>query len=75
MKNNYKIMIDPYLSDSVEKINSQNYRRSGGKNNYVMFNRGTIWTENEIKITAVKAEHSDAYAIGVIIDGGEKNIT
>ena len=129
MKNNYKIMIDPYLSDSVEKINSQNYRRigaknelfqiclemmifthnhldhydpdtvkkfltpetnitvfsplsvwsevrqTGGKNNYVMFNRGTIWTEDEIKITAVKAEHSDAYAIGVIIDGGEKNIT
>ena len=25
-------MIDPYLSDSVEKINSQNYRRIGAKN-------------------------------------------
>lgn len=125
-KDNYKIMIDPYLSDSVEKINPQNYRRTkvkkelfqicpdmmifthnhldhydpdtvmkfitsetnitvlspssvwsevrqiGGKNNYVMFNRGTVWTENEIKITSVKAEHSDVYAIGVIIDDGEK---
>lgn len=125
-KDNYKIMIDPYLSDSVEKINPQNYRRTGvkkelfqicpdmmifthnhldhydpdtvmkfitpetnitvlspssvwsevrqigGKNNYVMFNRGTTWTENGIKITSVKAEHSDVYAIGVIIDDGEK---
>lgn len=125
-KDNYKIMIDPYLSDSVEKINPQNHRRTGvkkelfqicpdmmifthnhldhydpdtvmkfitpetnitvlssssvwsevrqigGKNNYVMFNRGTTWTENGIKITSVKAEHSDAYAIGVIIDDGEK---
>ena len=125
-KDNYIIMIDPYLSDSVEKINPQNYRRTGvkkelfqicpdmmifthnhldhydpdtvlkfitpetnitvlspssvwsevrqigGKNNYVMFNRGTTWTENGIKITSVKAEHSDVYAIGVIIDDGEK---
>lgn len=125
-KDNYKIMIDPYLSDSVERINSQNYRRVevnqklfdicpdmmifthnhldhydpetiekfitqdsnitvlaplsvwnevrkiGGKNNYVMFNRGTVWTQNGIKITAVKAEHSDSYAIGVIIDDGER---
>ena len=26
-KNGFKIMIDPYLSDSVEKINPKNYRR------------------------------------------------
>lgn len=125
-KDDYKIMIDPYLSDSVEKINPRNYRRVavkeelfqihpdmmifthnhldhydpetalryitkdsditvlaplsvwgdvrkvGGKNNYVMFNRGTVWTQNGIKFTAVKAEHSDDYAIGVIIDDGEK---
>ena len=121
-----RIMIDPYLSDSVEKINPQNYRRVpvdkslfdikpdimifthnhldhydpetvkhfisedttitvlapksvwdevrkiGGNNNYVMFNRHTSWTENDIKFTAVKAEHSDDYAIGVIIDDGNK---
>ena len=125
-KENFKIMIDPYLSDSVEKINPNNYRRVavdksffdvkpnvmifthnhldhydpetvkhfvtvdsnvlvlapksvwdevrkiGGNNNYVLFNRHTCWTENGIKFTAVKAEHSDITPIGVIIDDGEK---
>lgn len=125
-KDNYKIMIDPYLSDSVERVNPQNYRRvgiktelfricpdmmifthnhldhydpetvakfitsetditvlaptsvwnevrkKGGKNNYVLFNRGTKWTEGGIEFTAVKAEHSDPYAVGVIIYDGEK---
>ena len=122
----FKIMIDPYLSDSVEKINPKNFRRvpvderffsirpdvmifthnhldhydpetvsrfitedSGitvlapksvwdsvrkfeGNNNYILFNRHTEWTENEIKFTAVKAEHSDITPIGVIIDDGER---
>lgn len=125
-KNGFKIMIDPYLSDSVKKINPKNYRRVevdekffeikpdvmifthnhldhydpetvthfintdsnilvlapksvwdevrkiGGNNNYVLFNRHTTWTENGIKFTAVKAEHSDITPIGVIIDDGEK---
>lgn len=125
-KNGFKIMIDPYLSDSVERINPKNYRRVavdesvfeikpdvmifthnhldhydpetvthfinkesnilvlapksvwdevrkiGGNNNYVLFNRHTSWTENGIKFTAVKAEHSDITPIGVIIDDGEK---
>lgn len=125
-KNSLKIMIDPYLSDSVEKINPGNYRRVpvdnkfleiipdvmifthnhrdhydpetvkhfiteysnitvlapksvwdevrklGGNNNYVLFNRHTIWTENGIKFAAVKAEHSDTTPIGIIIDDGEK---
>ena len=124
-KEKFKIMIDPYLSNSVEKINPNNYRRVavdesffaikpdvmifthnhldhydpetvcnfitqdskvlvlspksvwddvrkiGGNNNYVLFNRHTSWTENGIKFTAVKAEHSDSDAIGVIIDDGE----
>lgn len=122
----FKIMIDPYFSNSVEKINPKNYRRVpvdesffemnpdviifthnhldhydpetaekfittdsnmlvlapksvwdevrkiGGNNNYVLFNRHTSWTENGIKFTAVKAEHSDITPIGVIIDDGEK---
>lgn len=125
-KKNFKIMVDPYLSDSVKNMNSKNYRRVGvneeifkvkpdvmifthnhldhydpetvshfindkskvtvlspksvwddvrkigGNNNYVLFNRHTKWTENGIKFTAVKAEHSDDYAIGVIIDDGER---
>ena len=122
----YKIMIDPYLSDSVVKVNPRNYRRVpvdksffdvkpdmmifthnhldhydpetvphfinadtkitvlspssvwnevrkiGGLNNYVEFNRHTEWSEAGIRIAAVKAEHSDRAAIGVIIDDGEK---
>ena len=123
-KDDFKILIDPYLSDSVEKINPKNYRRVavkeeffsikpdimifthnhldhydketvekficnkmtvlaprsvwddvrkyGGDNNYVLFNRHTSWAENNISFTAVKAEHSDATPIGVIIDDGEK---
>ena len=126
IKDNFKIMIDPYLSDSVKKINPKNYRRVavdeaffnvrpdvmifthnhldhydpetvirfitadtdmlvlapdsvwnevrkiGGSNNYIQFNRHTVWRENGIKFTAVKAEHSDISAIGVIIDDGDK---
>lgn len=126
IKNGFKIMIDPYLSDSVEKINPASFRRQavdeslfeikpdvmifthnhldhydpetvcrfisadtnivvlspasvwqevrkiGGNNNYIQFNRHTLWTENGIKFTAVKAEHSDITAIGVIIDDGDK---
>ena len=47
-------------------------RKIGGNNNYVLFNRHTEWTENDIKFTAVKAEHSDITPIGVIIDDGER---
>lgn len=120
-----KIMVDPYLSDSVAKVNPKNWRRvpvkeelfeedidmivithnhldhldpetlsrlldtekeltvlapyeawqearkCGGNHNYVMFNRGTIWTQNDVTFTAIKAEHSDLTAIGFIIDGGK----
>lgn len=122
----YKIMIDPYLSDSVVKVNPKNFRRVevdksffdikpdmmifthnhldhydpetaprfiteessmtvlapssvwhevrkiGGDNNYVWFNRHTQWSQFGLTLTAVKAEHSDTAAIGVIIDDGEK---
>ena len=125
-KNGFKIMLDPYLSNSVEKINPKNYRREpvdesffnikpdvmifthnhldhydpetakrfitndshvlvlapksvwnevrtiGGNNNFVLFNRHTSWTQNGIKFTAVKAEHSGITPIGVIIDDGER---
>lgn len=117
------IIVDPYLSDSVEAIEPHNKRRvpveekflkvspdilvlthnhldhtdpetlkhylnkdskvcvlasynawqnvrklfGGIKNNYVMFNRRTKWTEDGIEFRAVYAEHSDDCAIGVII--------
>lgn len=121
-----KIMIDPYFSDSVEKINPKNYRRVpvdksvfdikpdimifthnhldhydpetvshfitkdtsitvlapssvwgevrkiGGDNNYILFNRHTTRIEGDVKLSAVKAEHSDPTPIGVIIDDGDK---
>ena len=116
------VMIDPYLSDSVKKIEPQNYRRKpvderffgikpdvlvithchldhldpetldvffgkydgitvlapegcwqtlrktyGGNNNFVLFNAGTRWTFGNLVFKAVKAEHSEPNAIGVVI--------
>lgn len=117
------IIVDPYLSDSVEKIEPHNKRRvpveecflkirpdiiilthnhldhtdpetlkyylgeesevcvlasynawqnvrkkfGGIRNNYVMFNRKTKWTEGNLVFEAVYAEHSDDCAIGCIL--------
>ena len=124
---NTKIMIDPYLSNSVASHQPQNERRfpvdesffnikpdvmvithnhgdhydketfnrfitseskavilcpssvwndargRGGENNFILFNVGTSITVNEIVFMAVKAVHSDDYAIGVVIKAdGEK---
>ena len=117
-----KIMVDPYLSNSVEKVEPLNYRRVPVKeeflyvtpdvmifthdhldhydpetapiflerkekrmtvlspssvwqkarafkaHNNVLFNRGTSWTEYGFRFTAVKAEHSDVHAVGVLIE-------
>ena len=118
-----KIIVDPYLSDSVAKVVPHNYRRvpveekwleitpdilvlthdhldhtdletlkyylsedssvcvlasynawqkvrktfGGIKNNYVMFNCGTKWTEGNVVFRAVYAEHSDEHAIGFLL--------
>ena len=51
----------------------QEVRKFGGKSNYVLFNTGTTWTEGGIVFRAVKAEHSDPFAIGVIITAEGKN--
>ena len=121
-----KVMVDPYLSDSVAKVNPANWRRVPvdarffdirpdvlifthdhldhfdpetvsvllqrhkditvlapssvwGKvrqmapdNNYVLFDRFTRWTQQAIRFEAVKAQHSDAHAIGVIISYKQK---
>lgn len=125
---NIKILVDPYLTDSVAKVEPRNKRRQpidtrflqikpdiilithnhadhmdketlayylsekshitvlaprsawkelrtfgGLKNNYVMFNDGTTWTEGGVTFRAVKAEHSDEYAIGVVITVENRN--
>lgn len=44
----------------------------GGSHNYVLFNEGTSWTIGDLRITAIKAEHSDPYSIGVILDDGKE---
>ena len=47
-------------------------RTIGGANNFVLFNRHTSWSEGGLRMSAVKAEHSDPTPIGVIIDDGDK---
>ena len=129
-KNGKTVMIDPYLSDSVVKVNPLNWRRvpveekffdmtpdvmifthdhldhfdpetaprffaktdkqmlvlcpasvwqmartHGGGHNYVQFDRFTEWTAYGMRFSAVHAEHSDPYAIGVIIEDLEDGKT
>ncbi|MBQ4631403.1 MAG: MBL fold metallo-hydrolase [Clostridia bacterium] len=47
-------------------------RELGGGHNYVEFNRHTRWSEGEIVFKAVKAQHSDHSAIGIIIEAEGK---
>ena len=118
-----KIMVDPYLSNSVEKVEPQNFRRKpvreeifstmpdvmifthdhldhydpetaprflkketkkmtvlsptsvwkkareyGRGHNYVELNRHSEWTEGNFCYKAVKAAHSDPFAIGILIE-------
>ena len=120
-----RVMIDPYLSDSVAKVNPANSRRvpvlesifdirpdvlifthdhldhfdpetveillhrhkgitvlapssvwgkvrqMASGNNYVLFDRFTRWSEFGLRFEAVKAQHSDVHAIGVILSDGD----
>ena len=47
-------------------------RDFGEKHNYVLFNRNTEWSQCGVRFSAVRAEHNDEFAIGVIIDDGKK---
>ena len=47
-------------------------RKFGGNNNYVQFDRHTLWTQDDISFYAVKAQHSDTHAIGVVIRHADK---
>ena len=122
-KNGKTVMIDPYLSNSVVKVNPNNWRRvpvdetlfditpdamifthdhldhydpetaprffaktnkqmlvlcptsvwqkartHGNGHNYVQFDAFTEWTAYGMRFSAVRAEHSDPHAIGVIIE-------
>ena len=121
-----KVIVDPYLSDSVAAVNPANKRRVavdetffcikpdvlilthdhldhtdpetldiilnkwtgicvlasqnawkhvrayGRDHNYVMFDRGTYWTQGEIYFQAVHAQHSDDAAMGVLITYHDK---
>ena len=46
----------------------QKARLNGGGHNYVEFDRHTQWTEGSVRFSAVKAAHSDPFAIGVVIE-------
>ena len=129
-KNSKTVMIDPYLSNSVVKVNPNNWRRvpvdealfditpdvmifthdhldhydpetaprffaktdkqmlvlcpasvwqkartHGNGHNYVQFDAFTEWTAYGLRFSAVRAEHSDAFAIGVIIEDLETGKT
>ena len=47
-------------------------REFGNGHNYVRFSRHTEWTVGDVKLTAVKAEHSSYEPIGVIIEAEGK---
>ena len=59
-----------FLSPRSAWIKAREFK---GNNNYVLFNEGTEWTDGNIVIKAVKAEHSDEFAIGVILSAEGKN--
>ena len=65
-----------HKESSVTVLSPQNVwdkvRHYPGNHNCVLLNPGTTWTQNGIRFTAVKAEHSDPKAIGIILDDGEK---
>ena len=49
-----------------------NARQEASGHNYVLFDRYTRWSEYGLTFQAVKAAHSDDFAIGVIVSDGEK---
>ena len=46
----------------------------GGSHNYIRFARHAEWTEGGVRISAVKAEHSDPAPIGVVIEAEGKTL-
>lgn len=50
----------------------QKVRANGGGHNYVLFERGTQWTQGKVRFTAVPAVHSDPDAIGILLEAEER---
>ena len=46
----------------------QKARKHGKEHNYVLFDKGTEWTEGGFRFRAISAAHSDPFAIGVVIE-------
>lgn len=63
----YYINEDSKLLVLASENSWQKVRNFKGDNNYVLFNHHSEWTHKNIRFKAVKAVHSDKYAIGVII--------
>ena len=42
-------------------------REYGGVHNYVLFDHHTVWTENDLQMTAIRAVHSDPFAVGILV--------
>ena len=49
-------------------------RKYGGNQNYVVFERHTQRTRKDIRLTAVKAVHSDPAAIGLLLEAEDKKL-
>ena len=76
---------DPETAERILKTHSgitvlcpnsvwQKVRLNGGGNNYVLFDRHTQWTEKGARFSAVRAAHSDSFAIGVILEAEGKTL-
>lgn len=52
----------------------QEVQKLGGPHNYVLFNRGTVWTQDNAMFTAVRAEHSDRSAVGFLLHTGGQTL-
>jgi len=52
----------------------QKVRQHGGDHNYVLLDRFSQWTEGGVRFSAVPAAHSDAAAIGVVVETEGKTL-
>ena len=67
-----------YLQEPVELLASENswhtVREMDGKHHAILFNRHSEWSSRDMHFIAVYAEHSDAHAIGAVIETEGKRL-